>query len=202
MRHCKRDTNRTLLTNSEKKTARTLISAISGSMVGIGEVVLLPLDVLKIKSQTNPETLRGRGVIDMFMTEGRGLYRGAWWTIARNAPGSFALFGANAFVMDTIFRLENYKDASLLQTFVSSTAGAVASIVVAAPMDTIKTRIQNRPFDAPESGFSIVRNLVRNEGAGAFFKGLTPKIIVVGPKLIFSFTVAQYLIAYTQSRLS
>ena len=41
---------------------------------------------------------------------------------------------------------------------------------------------------------SIVKDLLRNEGPGALFKGLTPKIIVVGPKLVFSFTIAQTLI--------
>jgi hypothetical protein len=57
-------------------------------------------------------------------------------------------------------------------------------------------RIQHRHFDTPESGVSIVRNLVRKEGFGAFFKGLTPKLLVVGPKLVFSFTVTQHMIGY------
>jgi len=65
-----------------------------------------------------------------------------------------------------------------------------------------QTRIQNRPFDSPESGMSIVKNLIKNEGAGGFFKGLTPKLLVVGPKLIFSFTVAQHTIAYFTTRFS
>ena len=46
-----------------------MLNAVSGALVGIGEVVLLPLDVLKIKSQTNPEVLKGRGVIDIFVKE-------------------------------------------------------------------------------------------------------------------------------------
>ena len=77
------------------KTGSTLLSACAGSLIGIGEVILLPLDVLKIKAQTAPEQLRGRGVFDIFVKEGWGLYRGAGWTVARNAPGSFALFGGN-----------------------------------------------------------------------------------------------------------
>ena len=32
------------------------------------------------------------------------------------------------------------------------------------------------------------------EGPLSFFKGLTPKILVVGPKLVFSFTIAQQMI--------
>jgi hypothetical protein len=61
------------------------------SIVGIGEIVLLPLDVLKIKRQTNPEAFRGRGLFKIISDEGMGLYRGASWTAARNAPGSFAV---------------------------------------------------------------------------------------------------------------
>jgi hypothetical protein len=43
--------------------------------------------------------------------------------------------------------------------------------------------------------------MIKNEGFGAFFKGLTPKILVVGPKLIFSFTVAQQLIPVIDNML-
>lgn len=64
---------------------------ICASLIGIGEIVLLPLDVLKIKRQTNPEAFRGRGLFKIISDEGMGLYRGAGWTAARNAPGSFAV---------------------------------------------------------------------------------------------------------------
>ena len=64
---------------------------MSSSLIGIGEIVLLPLDVLKIKRQTNPEAFRGRGLFKIVKDEGMGLYRGAGWTAARNAPGSFAV---------------------------------------------------------------------------------------------------------------
>lgn len=63
----------------------------SCSLIGAGEVILLPLDVLKIKRQTNPESFRGRGVMKIVSDEGFGLYRGWGWTMARNFPGSFAV---------------------------------------------------------------------------------------------------------------
>ena len=66
------------------------------SVIGIGEIVLLPLDVLKIKRQTNPAAFRGRGVVAIVRDEGMGLYRGAGWTAARNAPGSFAVGNPHA----------------------------------------------------------------------------------------------------------
>ena len=75
-------------------------------------------------------------------------------------------------------------------------------IAVAQPLDVIKTRIQSRPFDSPESGMTIVRNLLQAEGPGGLFKGLIPKLSVVGPKLVFSFAVAQHLIAYFEKSFS
>lgn len=179
-----------------EKHAKTMMHATSGSLIGIGEVALLPLDVLKIRAQTNPEAIGGRGVAQIFKTEGLALYRGAGWTAARNAPGSFALFGGSAACKEYLFGLKNYNDATFVQNFVASVSGASASIVVAQPLDVIKTRVQSRPFDSPESGMQVIRNLLRNEGPGALFKGIVPKISVVGPKLVFSFTIAQHMIAY------
>lgn len=170
---------------------KTLTSAFAGSIIGIGEVTLLPLDALKVKAQTAPEQLKGRGVVEIFTKEGFNLYRGAGWTMARNAPGSFALFGGNAFAK-SLMGLDENQQATWSQDATASCAGATASITVAAPLDVIKTRIQNRPFDSPQSGMSIISNLIRIEGPMAFFKGLTPKLLVVGPKLVFSFTVAQH----------
>lgn len=184
-----------------KKSGKIMMDSTAGAMMGIGEVALLPLDVLKIKAQTNPDSLKGRGVVDIFMTEGRGLYRGAGWTAARNAPGSFALFGGNSLVHSFFPEVPKGEKKSFFQFFCGSIGGAISSITVAAPLDVVKTRIQNRPFDAPESGVTIIRNMIKNEGMGSFFKGLTPKIVVVGPKLIFSFTIAQQLIAYFEKTL-
>lgn len=180
--------------NFGQKTGKALMSATAGSLIGIGEIVLLPLDVLKIKRQTNPESFRGRGFAKILADEGFGLYRGWGWTAARNAPGSFALFGGSAFAKEYIYKLEDYTSATWTQNFVSSIFGASASLVVSAPLDVIKTRIQNKNFESKESGFTILKNMARNEGFSAFFKGLVPKLLTTGPKLVFSFALAQTLI--------
>ncbi|KAJ1563036.1 hypothetical protein HK405_003888, partial [Cladochytrium tenue] len=125
-----------------------------------------------------------------------GLYRGATWTAARNAPGSFALFGGSAVVKEHVFGLTDYSKATFFQNFCASIGGAIASITVSAPLDVVKTRIQAKSSDMAEGGWSIVSRMAREEGFGSFFKGLTPKILVVGPKLIFSFTVAQASIPF------
>jgi hypothetical protein len=190
-------------TNGDEAKAKQLMHATAGAAIGVGEVVLLPLDVLKIKSQNNPASLGGRGLMTILRQERiGGLYRGAGWTVARNAPGSFALFGGSAFMKGTVFRLENFNEASLFQNFAASAVGGIASITVASPLDVVKTRLQTRDFGSGETGFQILREMLKKEGPQALFKGLVPKLLVVGPKLIFSFTVAQHTIGLFDTMLS
>jgi hypothetical protein len=177
-----------------KGNGKTMMHATAGSLIGIGEIVLLPLDVLKIKRQTNPEAFRGRGVVRIVADEGFGLYRGWAWTAARNAPGSFALFGGSAAAKQYLFKLEDYNKASWFQNFVASIAGSSASLLVSAPLDVVKTRIQNQNFEVKKSGAKVIKDMIKHEGFSAFFKGLVPKLLMTGPKLTFSFWLAQTLI--------
>jgi hypothetical protein len=104
------------------------------------------------------------------------------------------LFGGSAAAKEYFYKLSDYNSASWSQNFVASIAGASASLLVSAPLDVIKTRIQNRNFENPESGFKIVSKMMKHEGFTSFFKGLTPKLLMTGPKLVFSFWLAQTLI--------
>ncbi|KAH9816755.1 mitochondrial carrier domain-containing protein [Melampsora americana] len=167
-----------------EKNGKAMMEATAGSLTGIGEIVLLPLDVLKIKRQ----------VFKIVADEGFALYRGWGWTAARNAPGSFALFGGSAFTKEYLFKLQDYSSATWSQNFVCSIAGSVSSIAISQPLDVIKTRVQNQNFESKQGGMMVIKDIMKNEGLAAFFKGLTPKVLVVGPKLIFSFTMAQSLI--------
>lgn len=85
------------------KTGKAMMSSFAGSIIGVGEIILLPLDVLKIKRQTNPEAFRGRGVFRIIADEGFGLYRGWGWTAARNAPGSFAVSYSPVLALDFFY---------------------------------------------------------------------------------------------------
>jgi hypothetical protein len=174
------------------KSSKFWSNAISGSIMGACEIVLLPFDVMKIKSQTNPEISK-LGISGFIKQEGiSGLYAGASFTAARNVFGSFMLFGVNSYVKSTLVPTDGEKP-TFVQLAISSTAGSVSSILVACPLDVVKTRIQSGSHSGL-SGMTIITNMYKQEGVGGFFKGAVPKVAVVGPKLIFSFTLAQYLI--------
>ena len=56
----------------------------------------------------------------------------------QNAPGSFALFGGNAAAKSYMGVGEDGQQATWAQDAISSTAGALASITIAQPLDVIK----------------------------------------------------------------
>jgi len=73
-------------------------------------------------------------------------------TALRNAPGSFALFGGSAFTKEKILGHNPKERLSFFHYFLCSTVGAFCSLVITNPLDVIKTRTQNKPFDAKVSG--------------------------------------------------
>ena len=93
------------------KYGTALVNAIAGSLVGVAEIQFLPLDALKVKSQTNPASLAllrsgGNSSSSFFISaimQSPKLYRGAGWTAARNAVGSFANFGGIALIKGARF---------------------------------------------------------------------------------------------------
>ena len=94
--------------------------------------------------------------------------------MGRNVPGSFALFGGNAFAYSTM-GIEQGQRATFLQTSIASMVGSVTSILVACPLDVVKTRIQSGSF-GDAGGVAIIRKIVAEEGLSAFFKGSIPKV--------------------------
>ena len=155
------------------KFQSVMLNGASGSLMGAGEVVLLPFDVMKIKAQTNPE-FRKLSMSTVVRQEGMGLYAGWQWTMGRNIPGSFALFGGNALAKE-MMGLTDHRDATFLQTSLSAMVGSVSSIIVACPLDVVKTRIQSGTY-GNHGGVKIISEILKKEGAGAFFKGWIPKV--------------------------
>ena len=78
-------------------------------------------------------------------------------------------FGGSAFVKEYLFGLKDYSKATFIQNFCASIGGAITSIIVAQPPDIVKTRIQNKPFDSPETGTQIIRKMMIKEGNSTIF---------------------------------
>ena len=66
-----------------------------------------------------------------------------------------------------------------------------------APIDTVKTRLQKTPAEEGQSAISrittIAREMFKQEGSRAFYKGITPRVMRVAPGQAVTFTVYEYL---------
>ena len=61
--------------------------------MGIGEVALLPLDVLKIKAQTNPDAIASRGLFSILKEEKVSALRATLIEISMGLSRTFYLSG-------------------------------------------------------------------------------------------------------------
>lgn len=81
-------------------------------------------------------------------------------------------------------------------TIIGLISGAVGPFFNA-PIDTIKTRIQQTPAIPGKSSLShtvtITTDMLRKEGVRSFYKGITPRVMRVAPGQAVTFTVYEFL---------
>ncbi len=171
----------------DKKKRKLYAAATSGSLVGGGEVVLLPLDVLKVKFQTNKSVYQEKSFWDIWKSENP--YRGLSATLPRNIIGSGALFGTR-----------EYLKANGVNSDVANLAGITVSIVVTSPFDVIKTRMQ--AVQEAVSPLEVFKTTVAKEGVAALSKGVVTKVITQGPKWAVCFAVADRVEKKIEERLA
>eukprot|EP01066_Platyproteum_vivax_P015289 Platyproteum_vivax@DN6775_c0_g1_i1.p1 len=182
----------TMLKNYGPVWGKVWLSATAGALIGVGEIIFVPINLLKIKCQTEPSAMGGKTALQNLCSHSvPELFRGGLWATTRNVPGAFALFGTAELSKQFVFK--NHKD-SVFEHFASAFCGAIASLLVSSPFDVVKTRLQGSQWGTHESGISVIKHLLREEGWTCFFKGMTPKILTIGPKLAFSFGLAQLIV--------
>ncbi|EKF26617.1 mitochondrial carrier protein, putative [Trypanosoma cruzi marinkellei] len=183
-------------TRRKKNYGAMALEATAGSLVGVFEVILLPIDRMKVLNQTNKEAIKNRSFFQILRQEGvMRMYAGIGTTAVRNVPGSFLLFGGAAWTKDYVFHLEDYSEATFIQNFVSSTVGGCLGVWFTNPIDVVKTRIQNKRFeDGRVTGWGVMKETFQKEGVTAFYKGMLPKLLTSAPRLVFSYTMTQFFI--------
>ncbi|KAG2176281.1 hypothetical protein INT43_005515 [Umbelopsis isabellina] len=80
-------------------------------------------------------------------------------------------------------------------------AGLVAT-TVCSPLDVIKTRIMSASKHEHQSIPNLLKNIVKNEGLRALFKGWTPAFLRLGPHTIVTFLVLEELKTWHASFMS
>lgn len=107
------------------------------------------------------------------------LYRGWEATLLRDVPGSVAYFGVYELAKRSLTPADG--KASPAAVLCAGGLAGVGNWVVSLPPDIIKSRIQTAPEGTYRGFAHAARVLVRDEGVGAFYKGVGPAMVRAFP---------------------
>lgn len=184
---------------------------LAGVGAGTTEAVLVvnPMEVVKIRLQAQHHSMADPLDVPKYRNaphaaylicreEGfRTLYRGVSLTAARQASNQGVNFTVYSKLKE---KLQEYHGLEVLPSWETSLIGLFSGALGPlsnAPLDTIKTRLQKSTYASNELGWvrivKIGRQLVREEGVHALYKGITPRIMRVAPGQAVTFTVYEYM---------
>jgi len=186
----------------------------AGLAAGVTEAVLVvnPMEVVKIRLQAQHHSLADpldapkyrsapHALFTVVREEGIGaLYRGVSLTALRQGTNQAANFTAYSYLKSFLQKIQpEYADKQLpsYQTTVIGLISGAMGPFSNAPIDTIKTRLQRTAAEPGQSALSrivnIARDMFKQEGARAFYKGITPRVMRVAPGQAVTFTVYEFL---------
>jgi solute carrier family 25 citrate transporter 1 len=193
---------------------KTDTTQTAGLAAGVTEAVAVvnPMEVIKIRLQAQHHSLSDpldtpkyrsapHALFTVVKEEGFStLYRGVSLTALRQGTNQAANFTAYTELKAALQRWQpeysNRELPSWQTTIIGLISGAMGPFSNA-PIDTIKTRLQRTPGEPGQSAVSritaIASEMFKQEGAKAFYKGITPRVMRVAPGQAVTFTVYEYL---------
>ncbi|XP_009947158.1 PREDICTED: mitochondrial thiamine pyrophosphate carrier [Leptosomus discolor] len=163
-----------------------------------------PVDMLRTRfaAQGEPKIYRNlrHAVVTMYQTEGpRTFYRGLTPTIVAIFPYAglqFSFYNILQQISEWVIPAEGKKGGNVKNLVCGSCAGIISKTLTY-PFDLFKKRLQVGGFEHARAAFGqvrtyrgltdCVRQIMREEGPGGFFKGLSPSLLkaAVSTGLVF-----------------
>ncbi|KAJ5647749.1 hypothetical protein N7490_004121 [Penicillium lividum] len=187
---------------------------LAGLSAGVTEAVAIvnPMEVIKIRLQAQHHSLADpldtpkyrsapHALFTVVKEEGFStLYRGVSLTALRQGTNQAANFTAYTELKAQLQKwqpeLANGQLPSYQTTLIGLISGAVGPFSNA-PIDTIKTRLQKTRAEPGQGAVTrimiIAKDMFKQEGAAAFYKGITPRVMRVAPGQAVTFTVYEFL---------
>jgi len=159
--------------------------AAAGCLSGLmTTIIMAPAERAKCLLQVqaaNSGPAKYKGLTDVVLSlyrEGglRSIFRGSAATAARDVPASAAYFAS----YELIQRGLQGPDRTQLSIWSTLFAGGMAGIcnwLVAIPMDVVKSRLQAAPEGTYTGAIDVLKQLLKNEGPVALYKGCVPILL-------------------------
>ncbi|KKZ67655.1 hypothetical protein EMCG_06715 [[Emmonsia] crescens] len=202
------------LCNKETGKISGSANMLAGLAAGVTEAVAVvtPMEVIKIRLQAQQHSLADpldtpkyrsapHALLTVVKEEGFGaLYRGVSLTALRQGTNQAANFTAYSELKALLQKWQpeySEKELPSYQTMVIGLISGAMGPFSNAPIDTIKTRLQKTPAEPGQTALSritaISSEMFKQEGARAFYKGITPRVMRVAPGQAVTFTVYEYI---------
>ena len=177
-----------------EKYTSTVTHMLSGALYGVIEVAFLPLDKWKILRQMN----HTMPFIDLVKQQKNNLYAGSSITCLRNITAYPTLFGVSDLANKYFPHDSQQSTIPFYQRLVTSSAGAIASVIVSSATDVVKTIIQTQspPFSGQklDSATKVVAQVYGQDGIYGFFRGIWPRLGSIVPRLTFLKAISEELV--------
>lgn len=113
----------------------------------------------------------------------RSLYKGTAATLLRDVPASGMYFMSYEWLQRVLTpEGQSRSDLSVGRTLFAGGMAGIFNWMVAIPPDTLKSRLQTAPEGTYPNGIrSVFREMMRNEGIFALYKGTTPVMLRAFP---------------------
>ncbi|EGW35154.1 mitochondrial carrier protein [Spathaspora passalidarum NRRL Y-27907] len=89
----------------------------------------------------------------------------------------------------------------VLKDLFGGTMGGIAQVLVGQPFDTVKVRVQSAPEGMYSGSMDVIKQLVKNEGPFAFYKGTLTPLVGVGACVSVQFSVNEFMKRYYDDKL-
>eukprot|EP00003_Mantamonas_plastica_P004721 TRINITY_DN1375_c0_g1_i2.p1 TRINITY_DN1375_c0_g1~~TRINITY_DN1375_c0_g1_i2.p1 ORF type:complete len:256 (-),score=57.50 TRINITY_DN1375_c0_g1_i2:1129-1896(-) len=152
----------------------------------ITTAMMVPMEQIKIRLQVDTEG-KYKGSVDCFKAiyrEGgiRSAYRGAVLTLWRDVPGSGAYFAAYELMRRKMIpEGGTANDLNFWQVLLAGGSAGICNWLIALPADTLKSRYQTAPIGTYSGSMDCLKQLIKNDGPQALFRGFTPIMVRAFP---------------------
>ncbi|OUC39811.1 g-patch domain protein, partial [Trichinella nativa] len=143
--------------------------------------------LLQVQHQHQRSEAQYTGPVDVFKKlykEGgiRSIYRGTVATLLRDVPASGAYLATYEFLMRSMKSSDDTGELSVSKTLLAGGVAGLANWAVALPQDVLKSRLQIAPSGMYPNGMrDVARQLIREEGPLALYRGFTPVMLRAFP---------------------